>query len=81
MLLILWLFERDDIFGRYRIETSYGSVIEASQRKLGATDRPDLRVWRHSSTLPTRGGHPRGRPLSSGKGRVGAGGILRVACE
>jgi len=44
MLLILWLFERDDIFGRYRIETSYGSVIEASQGKLGATDRPDLRV-------------------------------------
>ena len=23
-----------------------------SQRKQGATDRPDLRVWRHSSTLP-----------------------------
>jgi hypothetical protein len=27
-------------------------VVRHSQRKRGATDRPDLRVWRHSSTLP-----------------------------
>ena len=63
MLLILWLFERDDIFGRHRMETSYGSVIEASQRKLGATDRPDLRVWRHSSTLTDSWWSPAGAPF------------------
>src|SRR6266481_4759804 len=28
--------------------------VRLSQRKRGATDRPDLRVWRHSSTLPSR---------------------------
>jgi hypothetical protein len=36
-------------------ETSCGSVREALKRKRGATDRPDLRVWRHSSTLPAIG--------------------------
>src|SRR6516225_12102153 len=30
-------------------------LVRHSQRKRGATDRPDLRVWRHSSTLPS---HP-----------------------
>jgi hypothetical protein len=34
------------------METSYGSVSEAPQRKRGATDRPDLRVWRQYSTVP-----------------------------
>ena len=29
--------------------------VKHSQRKRGATDRPDLRVWRHSSTLPVVG--------------------------
>ena len=34
------------------METSYGSVRAALPEETGATDRPDLRVWRHSSTLP-----------------------------
>src|SRR6266852_779470 len=30
-------------------------LLRHSQRKRGATDRPDLRVWRHSSTLSATG--------------------------
>ena len=40
--------------------TLRSTVHEAAQRKRGATDRPDLRVWRRSASVVTGCAYPNG---------------------